>query len=335
MEQAAQPPARRQNSQNQLATVGDKNTLKGLLKEMEESIKDVIPRHLTVDRVLKQVLIAHSRQPKLYECTRASFTKEFIKAAELGLDCSGTLGRAWLVPFYNGKIRAFEAVLIPGYQGLIDLARRGGEISSIEAHCVYEHDKFVYQLGTDQKLEHVPLLRGDRGEIIAVWALAVLKDGAKQLEVMTRGEIDFVRETSKAKDGGPWVTHYSEMARKTVIRRICKYLPLSPEMEKAIQYDDEATGIKTVECEAVTVRRGNAGLAEELAERRASFQPPAEPPPSAEQPQQAEPQPEAPPAPPVDEAPTPSQAVTPAGELFGKGEENPPRRTTRTPDAFR
>lgn len=218
-----------------------KKNLEGLLRreEFQRSLADVAPKHITKERIVKLALVAASRQPKLFECTPQSFLQSVMKSAELGLDCVGTLGQGYLVPYYNGKIKAFECQFIVGYQGLIELARRSGNISRIESRVVYEKDEFVVEYGLEPKLIHKPYLGGDRGKIVCVYAIAELKDGSRQVEVMTLDEVERIRDRSKAKEGGPWVTDFAEMARKTVIRRLAKYLPLSPELAKAIETDDQ------------------------------------------------------------------------------------------------
>lgn len=223
------------------AIVSDKNTLETLVHSdaFQEALKAVLPKHITPERVLKMAFVAASRQPKLFQCTRESFIQSVMKSAELGLDCSGTLGRAYLVPYYNSKISAYECQFIPGYQGLIELARRSGNIARIESRVVYANDQFSVEYGLDQKLIHRPTMNGDRGAMICVYAIAELTDGSRQIEVMTLEEVNGIRSRSKAKDSGPWVTDYPEMARKTVIRRIAKYLPLSTELAKALEADDD------------------------------------------------------------------------------------------------
>lgn len=223
------------------AIVSDKNTLETLVHSdaFQEALKAVLPKHITPERVLKMAFVAASRQPKLFQCTRESFIQSVMKSAELGLDCSGTLGRAYLVPYYNNKISAYECQFIPGYQGLIELARRSGNIARIESRVVYANDQFSVEYGLDQKLIHRPTMNGDRGAMICVYAIAELTDGSRQIEVMTLEEVNGIRSRSKAKDSGPWVTDYPEMARKTVIRRIAKYLPLSTELAKALEADDD------------------------------------------------------------------------------------------------
>jgi recombination protein RecT len=224
-----------------IAIVNDKNTLHALMEngEFRTSLAQVLPKHLTPDRVVKMALVAASRQPLLFKCTKASILQSIMKSAELGLDCSGTLGRAYLVPYYNGKLQAYECQFIPGYQGLIDLARRSGNIARIESRVVYDKDEFKVEYGIEQKLIHTPYLGKERGDIRCVYGIAEMMDGSRQVEVMTIDEVSAIRDRSKAKDAGPWKTDFAEMARKTVIRRLAKYLPLSTELAKALEADDQ------------------------------------------------------------------------------------------------
>ena len=72
----------------------------------------------------------------------------------------------------------------------------------------------------------------------AEYAVARLKDGGYQFEVMSRAEIEQVRKKSKAGSSGPWVEHWDEMAKKTVLRRLCKLLPSSIELARAVAMDE-------------------------------------------------------------------------------------------------
>ena len=209
----------------------------------QQSLADVAPKHITKERIVKLALVAMSRQPKLFECSDPSILQSIMKSGELGLDCVGTLGQGYLVPFYNGKTKTLECQFIPGYQGLIELARRSGHVNRIESRVVYEKDQFDIEYGLDQKLRHTPSFADNRGAIRCFYAIAELKGGGNQIEIMTLKEINAIRDRSKAKSSGPWVTDFSEMGRKTVVKRIFKYLPKSPELCVAIeadniQYDD-------------------------------------------------------------------------------------------------
>jgi recombination protein RecT len=220
---------------NTIQKVGTKQTLQTMLEgdAFQDSLKAVLPRHLTREKFIKTVLIATSKNPRLMECTRDSFLKAVITSAELGLDCTGTLGQAYLVPFKNGKSGNYECQMIPGYQGLIDLVYRAGQVKYIDAQVVCENDKFRFSLGTNPFIEHEPEL-DDRGKIRAVYAVAEIDGQKPKIEVMSLSEVKAIQDRSKAKNNGPWVTDFNEMARKTVLRRIIKYLPKSVEIERLI-----------------------------------------------------------------------------------------------------
>ncbi len=123
---------------------------------------------------------------------------------------------------------------VPGYRGLIALARNSGLITSINVQAVHRNDHFEYAYGLNERLEHIPA-GGDRGEITHFYAYAKFKDGGHHFDVMSRSEVDAVRDRSesyqacragKAEDSA-WVTSYAEMGKTTVILRIAEYLPLT------------------------------------------------------------------------------------------------------------
>lgn len=189
---------------------------------------------ITPDRFLRMALTAFNRDPKLYECDPQSVLACLVLAAQSGLSPSGISGECYLVPFRNGKTNKTDAQFIPGYRGLMKVARRSGEVTSIAAECVHKGDTFTYEFGTDGRIRHVPGL-GERGEVSHVWALAKLKSGGEQFIVLTIDDVKKVQAQSKASQFGPWKTHWEEMAKKTAIRRLCKYLPLSDDDMRLIE----------------------------------------------------------------------------------------------------
>ncbi len=212
-------------------------TFAELFKAKSKNLTGLIPRHLTPERVAKIAISALMRNPKLLQCKPETVWFQVAQAATLGLEVN-LLGAAYLVPFKNNKTGGMDCQLIVGYQGLIDLARRSGNIESIEARIVYEKDDFELENGLDPVLRHKPCLDSDPGKIRLVYAVAKLKDGGRQIEYMTKTAIDKIRNRSNAANSGPWVSDYDEMARKTVIRRLAKYLPKSIEMAQAMALDD-------------------------------------------------------------------------------------------------
>jgi recombination protein RecT len=235
-----------QRSQSPLAQpVTDKATLEALISgpNFQDAVRTILPGHLKADRVLKMGLVAASRQPLLYKCTQASFVQALMRSAELGLDCSGTLGLGYLVPYYNSGINGYECQFIPGYRGIIELAKRANKSLQIEARVVHENDVFEFEYGLNPILVHKPTM-GEAGEITYFYAISREPGLQPEFTVMTRSEVDAIKLRSKSRNRqgalvGPWVSDYAEMGRKTITKRHAKYLSLSVEVQEAVNLDDE------------------------------------------------------------------------------------------------
>lgn len=211
------------------------NDLKAMFEKAKPSLLQVLPKHVTPERMLKVALTSVQRTPSLLACKPLSLLRAIFQAGELGLEAGGLLGEGYLIPFKD------EVQFIPGYRGLIKLARQSGQIASIEARCVYEHDEFEIEYGMHPKLFHKPNLHIESEKnqrVMFVYAVATFREGSKQVDVMSRAEVDAIRARSKSGSDGPWVTDYPEMAKKTVVRRLCKMLPLSVELARAIEHED-------------------------------------------------------------------------------------------------
>lgn len=224
------------NDKKNMVTTNQK-TVVGLLEQMKGEIARCLPKHLTPERMTRIALTELRKTPKLQECDPMSFIAAIMQASQLGLE-PGIMGSCYLIPFYNNKLGKYECTFMPGYRGFLDLARRSGQIVSLVARAVYENDEFSYEFGLKEDIKHKPCM-DNKGSLIAVYAVALLKDGGHQFDVMSKSEVDTIRATSKSKDSGPWVSHYEEMAKKTVLRRLFKWLPCSVEMQKAVSLDEQ------------------------------------------------------------------------------------------------
>ncbi len=238
-----------QNSNQTSIVLGSKAELMKILETpaMTRGIKAVAGKYLTADRITKMMLLAANRQPKLFNCTPRSFLDSCMKSAELGLDFGGATGQAYLVPFRNGPLSkkhnrtVLDCTFIPGYQGLIELCYRGGSATYVDAQIVYQKDRFTYNLGSEPRIVFEPNLdEEDRGDVKCAFAAIRLKDSPyPKLEIMTKKQLLAIKERSKAKDSGPWQTDEPEMMRKTVLRRALKYIPKTPEIEQALEADNQ------------------------------------------------------------------------------------------------
>lgn len=219
-------------------------SIAGLLADpkVKSQMALALPKHMTADRLARIATTEIRKVPALAKCNIESFMGAIMQCAQLGLEPGSALGHAYLLPFGNGKASdgLANCQLIIGYRGMIDLARRSGQIVSIAARAVHERDQFSYEYGLHEDLQHKPCEDGEPGKLTHVYAVARLKDGGVQFEVMSKLEVDKVKAQSKAGNNGPWVSHYEEMAKKTVIRRLFKYLPVSIEMQQAVVLDERA-----------------------------------------------------------------------------------------------
>lgn len=186
-------------------------------------LQQSLPAHLPSEKFIRSAKMAVQRMPSLTKCSRASLYMAIEDAAKDGLILDGR--EAAIIPFKN------EAVYIPMTAGLLKLVRNSGQLKTITAHVVYENDTFHWIQGDDERIEHMPLFPGDRGKPIAVYAIAHLKDGGVAREFMTVEEVEQVRSISRARDGSAWKNWWGEMAKKSVIRRLSKRLPLSTDRE--------------------------------------------------------------------------------------------------------
>ncbi|PVX77207.1 recombinase RecT [Paraburkholderia unamae] len=240
---------------------------RNFLEKQKAQLAAALPKHMSPDRMIRLACTEFAKNPTLQKCDAISVFGSIIQASQLGLEI-GVLGQAYLVPYRNNKKNTMEAQFIPGYKGLIALARRSGEVTSIETNIVYEHDTFKLTLGVDSNLVHEPYLDGDRGKARLVYGVAKFKDGGHHLEWMSISDVEKVRARSKASGSGPWVTDYEQMVRKTLIRRMANYLPMSIELNNALQVDEAVDAGKhaTIDGDFVVVREDDESPASDHAD---------------------------------------------------------------------
>ena len=227
-------------AQQQLAQSPD-STFKGQLERSWGRISAVAPKSMNKERMFQLALSAYNQTPGLNECSAASVLGCLMKCTALGMEPSAVdgLGRAYILPFYNKKTRSKEATFILGYKGMIDLARRSGQLRDISARVVHEGDEFEYEYGLDERLRHVPSTAPVEGRPMThVYMVAHFNDGGHYIDVMTKGEVDAIRKRSKSPEYGPWSTDYEAMAMKSVIRRAFKFMPVSVEAAEGAAADE-------------------------------------------------------------------------------------------------
>lgn len=214
------------------------------IRSMEDQFSLAMPRGAEAAQLVRDALTCVRATPKLAECDQASVLGALMSCAQLGLRPGGPLGHAYLLPLYSGRSKRFEAQLILGYQGLIELAHRSGQIKSLSVRTVYENDEFDVEYGLHENLVHRPYKAGPRGEAIHYYAVAHYTTGGFHFEDMSMLEMIEHRDKfamAKTRDGkivGPWRDHFDSMAKKTVLRRLAKLMPKSTDILTAIAADE-------------------------------------------------------------------------------------------------
>lgn len=203
-------------------------TLAQVLNNSTQRLVDVLPPHIKPERVIRMALMAAHKNPAILHCSQESVVFSVVQIAAWGLEIGRT---AHLVPFKD------TCQPIPDYKGLVQMAIQSGEVMSVTGRVVREGDEFDFEFGLEEKLYHKPKL-GNTGDIIYAYAVLTLPDGSKKFEVMTRAEIEKVRNSSRAGTSGPWVSWYDQQAIKTVIKRVLKTVPLSERVHDLIEADN-------------------------------------------------------------------------------------------------
>jgi recombination protein RecT len=209
--------------------------MKVALEERRDEIAGALPEWITPDRFIITTLMAISRNPKLQECSLQSVYLSILECARIGLFPDGK--EAALIPF--GK----NAELMPMVQGIIRLILRSPGVTKVETRVVHDGDKFAFRYGINPDIDHVPAFgETNTRPITHAYAIAWRQGTEPTLEVMDVDQIEQARASSRAKNSSAWTQWYGEMARKVVLKRLAKYLDLSPEASRAIELDHAITG---------------------------------------------------------------------------------------------
>lgn len=213
-------------------------TIKGAIVAMKDQIAKALPAVITPERFTRMVLTALSTNPQLQMCTTNSFMGAMMQAAQLGVEPNTPLGQAYLIPYKNkGQL---ECQFQLGYRGLIELAYRGGDVTDIQAHEVYENDIFEYEYGLHPNLIHKPAL-SNRGNVVLYYAVFHTKSGGYGFHVMSKEDVqNHAKKYSKAGNSqySPWATNFDSMAKKTVLKQCLKFAPIKTDFVRGIAADE-------------------------------------------------------------------------------------------------
>ena len=210
-------------------------TVRGWFEAQKGEIARAVPKHIDPERLVRVALTACVQNPKLLNCTRESLMQATLQSASLGLMPDGIMGQAYLIPY------ADKAQFQIGYQGLIELAIRTDRIAGIIADVVHEKDKFEFHRSVkEDHFLHRPYEGDDDpGAVTHAYAIIRRKDGSASVTVLPKAKIEREhRAHSRARNDGPWVSHWEAMARKTAILVALKYEQKSTELAKAVAIEE-------------------------------------------------------------------------------------------------
>lgn len=198
--------------------------------ERRADFLDALPNNCTFEKFVRVVKTAIIQNQELLKADRMSLFMSCYKAAQDGLFPDG---RESALILFGDKVQ-----YMPMIAGVLKKMRNSGEIKSVSSYVVYEQDEFTYELGDNEYIKHKPSM-GERGKPICVYAIVHIKNGGIYREVMSISDVEKIRACSKASRSLPWQNFWDEMAKKTVIRRLSKRLPMNTEVQTVINRDDE------------------------------------------------------------------------------------------------
>lgn len=173
-----------------------------------------------------QVAVMARQNEKIAQATPESLLNAMMACVHLDLMPNTPEQLAYIIPYWNKKTGKYEVQFQIGYQGLLDLARRSGEIVALNAELVYAGDEFDVELGTERKITHKPDFEVDRtdySKVTHAYVTSILTGGQKGFHVMTRKQLDKIKESAKASStDAPWSKWPEEMAKKTVVKNAAK-----------------------------------------------------------------------------------------------------------------
>ena len=234
-----------------------KNDIRSLLQseKIREQIELALPKHMSPDRMMRVALTAINKNPKLLECTRESILLSLMTCSQYGVEPDGR--NAHLIPYKNSKKvgdrweSTMECQFQWDYKGLVAQIRKSPEVKDIYADYICKNDTYKVTRGLHRDLVHEFDIASERGPVIAFYSVCLFKDGTASFEIMTVDEVESIRARSKSTDkqtgksSGPWATDYTEMGKKTVIKRHSKLLPLPSEIALALNADSDFDEIPT------------------------------------------------------------------------------------------
>lgn len=220
------------NNNQQLArNEGQPPSLKSILTSdaMKQQFAAALPKHLAPERFIRVALTALTRTPKLMECSQESFFKSLLDLSAIGLEPDGR--KVHLIPY--GR----DCTVVVDYKGIVELVRRDSSVLDIQCLTIRENDECQWVNG---EMRHVINPKQPRGEVVSTYTRIKWASGEVTIgEPFDKEDAERARRCSKSGSSGPWKDHYTEMWKKSNVKRDSKMWPLSPEVQDKLAKADE------------------------------------------------------------------------------------------------
>ena len=213
-------------------------TMRDLVEAQKPAIERQLAGSMNSDAFVRAVLTEVQKQPKLAEADPATVLGGVMLAAQLKLEIGAGMGEFYLTPRRNkGRI---ECVPIVGYQGFIKLVMRSEQVLSVHSFLVREGDFFEFGADAERGMffEWKPRDFDEDRPWTGAVAVAKMRGGGTTWGYLTKQQV-LKRRPGHWDKGTPWQTNEEEMARKTAVRNLVKYLPKSTELGKAMEADEQ------------------------------------------------------------------------------------------------
>lgn len=250
-------------------------TLKACFAQPFDAFRRAFKDPKEADRVMAkeidfaaQAMMANPYLIKVATSNPLSLVNALKNVALTNSTLNPVLKQGYLVPF-GGAI-----TFMPSYMGLVDVLINNGLVRKIEAHCVFEGDKFEIKHGTGGYLHHIPDAWGnhDKSRLKGAYYYAVMTDGTEMFDTIPVEEIEKIRKRApSAKSSSPWDTDYEQMCVKTAIRRAFKFIAkngISEDKVRALEaifdYDEKVEQTWITEQKGKTVSTNNRFDEEEV-----------------------------------------------------------------------
>lgn len=203
------------------------------LSEKLHSVSGALPKDFNQDRFVQNSLALLNDKPELAQFNKAQIMNGLLKGSYLGCDFFN--GECWLIP-YKGQL-TFQL----SYKGERKLAKKYATrpVLDIYAKVVRQGDEFIEKIVDGKPSIDFNPLPFNGGSVIGAFAVVLYEDGGLSYETMSIAEIETARKQGMG-NSPAWSKFYSEMAKKTVLKRLCKQVDIdmeNPTMEQVYHED--------------------------------------------------------------------------------------------------